>query len=164
MHAVWRTIRQLICSGFTDLLEERREARDSEESDGESNMEISSQQDENMDCARLQQRCLAFITGHTEWGRRFSNFIMFLIIANVLAVVLESVQYLEDAAGLTFWNAFEGISVGIFTIEYVVRLFSARQDPEHKYSRLFYATTFFGRPGTAIVFKVRMFVCLHACC
>ena len=55
-----------------------------------------------------------------------------LIILNVLAVILESVQAIHDAVGeLFFW--FEVISVAIFTVEYVLRIWSGVESTERLY-------------------------------
>ena len=55
-----------------------------------------------------------------------------LIILNVLAVILESVQSIHDAVGeLFFW--FEVLSVVIFTVEYVLRIWSGVESAERSY-------------------------------
>ena len=55
-----------------------------------------------------------------------------LIILNVLAVILESVQSIHDAVGkLFFW--FEVLSVAIFTVEYIFRIWSGVESTEQKY-------------------------------
>jgi len=57
-----------------------------------------------------------------------------LIILNVLAVVLESVQSIRDAVGeLFFW--FEALSVAIFTVEYVLRIWSGVESANRSYHR-----------------------------
>ena len=60
----------------------------------------------------------------TDW------FIIGLIALNVLAVMVETVEWVEAAYGAElFW--FEVFSVSIFTIEYVGRVWSAIDDPEY---------------------------------
>ncbi len=59
-------------------------------------------------------------------------FLITLISLNVLAVIIESVPGIyADYSGL--FNVFEAISVIIFTIEYVFRIYSATEHPENKF-------------------------------
>ncbi len=59
-------------------------------------------------------------------------FLITLISLNVLAVIIESVPGIyADYSG--FFNVFEAISVIIFTIEYVFRIYSATEHPENKF-------------------------------
>ena len=53
-----------------------------------------------------------------------------LIVLNVVAVVLESVEPIGRAFGSYFY-AFEVFSVAIFTVEYVLRLWSCTVDPRY---------------------------------
>lgn len=74
-------------------------------------------------------------------------FIFIVIIANVFAVVLESVprydKYIGNAPGNLF-DRFEMFSVMVFATEYLLRLFCAPKNREALYSSWVYATTFFG--------------------
>ena len=66
-----------------------------------------------------------------------------LIVANVLAVTAESVPRWNAAYGHLF-DVFESISIGIFTIEYLLRLWVAPEDPRYThpiFGRLRYALT-----------------------
>ncbi|HPD13817.1 MAG TPA: ion transporter [Planctomycetota bacterium] len=56
-------------------------------------------------------------------SRAFDIFILWLIAANVVALVLETVRPIHAAAPLLF-DGFEVLSVVAFTIEYVLRLWS----------------------------------------
>ena len=73
--------------------------------------------------------------------------ILFLIVTNVIAVVVETVpsvdRYVGNAPG-NFFDVFELVSVIVFASEYALRMFSVIKDREHLYSMWFYATTFFG--------------------
>jgi voltage-gated potassium channel len=60
-------------------------------------------------------------------SRLFDRAIVWLIIVNVVAVVLETVDWIGRDYGDALW-AFEVVSVAIFTAEYAVRLWVA---PEH---------------------------------
>lgn len=170
----------LICAGFTDLVEEQRAAKaeaGEEEEEDEDNMQIEdggesggSRQDRALagwtvagDDDTLMGKCYQFISGQTRSGRLFSHFILALIILNVLAVILESVESIERALGSKFWNTFEAVSVGIFTLEYLIRLWTAVCDPEHKFSRIYYATTFFGIIDFCAVFPFYLEQVLDAC-
>ena len=67
--------------------------------------------------------------GDVSWY--FDVFIIGLIILNVVAIILESVGSIRDAHG-TFFYRFELFSVFVFTIEYVLRIWTANLDPEYK--------------------------------
>lgn len=75
--------------------------------------------------------------GETKWDKTINAFIIFLIISNVIVVILETVPELHDKY-LTFFYYFDMISVIIFTIEYLLRVWSCDHDPR-------YSHTFFGR-------------------
>lgn len=78
--------------------------------------------------------------------RIFSKFIYWLIILNVTAIILESyVVFREDY--FDFFHAFEIFSVVIFTIEYILRLYTApiAFDKYRKtHSRWRFATSVYG--------------------
>ena len=75
--------------------------------------------------------------GQTRWDKVINGFIIVLIILNVIAVILETVQSIHDAYR-EFFRIFDLVSVVIFTIEYVLRVWSCNHDPRYKH-------TFFGR-------------------
>jgi voltage-gated potassium channel len=62
----------------------------------------------------------------------FDVFILLLIALNVVAVILQSVRSL-DARFAGFFSAFEVFSVGVFSLEYVARIWSCVEDA--RYSR-----------------------------
>jgi len=86
---------------------------------------------------------------HPELGEskadKFVNiFIITLIILNVLAVMIETVKGIHDKYE-TFFEYFDQVSVGIFAIEYILRVWSCTHDPRYKGSikgRLKYMLTF----------------------
>jgi voltage-gated potassium channel len=90
---------------------------------------------------------------HPELGEskadKFINiFIITLIILNVIAVMLETVKSIHDRYS-TFFEWFDRISVFIFTVEYVLRVWSCTHDPRYQGSvrgRLKYMLT----PGALI--------------
>jgi voltage-gated potassium channel len=61
----------------------------------------------------------------------FEFFLITIIILNIVAIILASVQdyYLEHKA---YFNAFEIFSVTFFTLEYVVRLYAIVENPHYK--------------------------------
>jgi voltage-gated potassium channel len=73
----------------------------------------------------------------------FDVFILLLIFANVATLMMETVPDLQERHGAAF-AAFETVSVAIFTLEYVLRLWSADQSPRFrgvKGGRMRYALT-----------------------
>lgn len=68
----------------------------------------------------------------TKWDKIINGFIIFLIIANVIVVILETVQPLHDKY-LTFFKYFDFISVLIFSIEYVLRVWSCTHNARYKH-------------------------------
>lgn len=72
----------------------------------------------------------------TPEGKRFDTILIILIIGSVIAVILETVSQFHKA----YWWIFFGLEwlfTLIFTVEYVLRLYSARNPVK-------YATSFFG--------------------
>lgn len=59
-------------------------------------------------------------------------FLIALIVFNVLAVVLESVEHLSIAHGPTF-HAFDVASVLVFSLEYLLRLWTAVEMDDHRF-------------------------------
>jgi voltage-gated potassium channel len=58
-------------------------------------------------------------------------FILLLIVLNVVAVILESVLSIENSLR-NFFYSFEVVSVAIFTIEYVLRVWCCVEDERYK--------------------------------
>ena len=59
-------------------------------------------------------------------NNQFDVFIYLLIIANIIAMILESHQFIKKRFGEIF-NIFELISILIFTLEYFYRIFLSYQ-------------------------------------
>jgi voltage-gated potassium channel len=72
--------------------------------------------------------------GNTRWDKIINVFLVVLILLNLLAVLLETESSIYGKYGIYF-DAFDTISVGIFSVEYLLRLWSANEDP--KYSHWF---------------------------
>ncbi len=77
-----------------------------------------------------------------ETGRIINVLLMLLIIANVTAVMLESVRSIE-AVYRTWFLWFEILSVAVFTVEYLARLWSVTESQQYRglRGRLRYALT-----------------------
>ena len=73
------------------------------------------------------------IVGDTKWDKIINIFIIVLIILNVTAVMLETVSTI-DAPLKKFFNDFDLFSVAIFSIEYILRVWSSNHDPKYKHS------------------------------
>lgn len=69
--------------------------------------------------------------GGTKWDKIVNSFIVILILLNVLAVILETVEplYIEYK---TLFDNFELISVAIFSIEYILRLWTITYKKEYQ--------------------------------
>jgi voltage-gated potassium channel len=79
--------------------------------------------------------------GH-PFARQLEKFVVWLIIANVLALLLERLPWYEQHQGL--FGLFDEISLYFFTLEYVLRLYAAGGDPRYqgkKFASLRFAKT-----------------------
>jgi voltage-gated potassium channel len=75
------------------------------------------------------------IVGETHWDKIINIFIITLIILNVTAVMLETVPSFHDTyEKQQFFHYFDLVSVIIFTIEYILRVWSSNHDPRYKHS------------------------------
>lgn len=77
---------------------------------------------------------------HTLWQRGGNIAINLLILANVLAVILESVSSLRDRYAAAF-DQFEAFSVLAFTLEYLLRVWTCVEQREYRhplFGRLLY--------------------------
>ena len=67
--------------------------------------------------------------GRDPAARTCDAFLLVLILANAVAMALESEQHLADAYGPYFF-AFEAFSVAVFTVEYGLRVWVSREHPK----------------------------------
>jgi voltage-gated potassium channel len=82
--------------------------------------------------------------GATKWDKILNGFIISLIIMNVAAVMLETVPSIHEPYA-EFFRIFDLVSVIIFTVEYVFRVWSSNHDPRYAHSfrgRLKYMLSF----------------------
>lgn len=74
------------------------------------------------------------IVGDSRWDKVINSFIIILIILNVTAVMLETVPSFHDSRGeQQFFHYFDLFSVIIFTIEYVLRVWSSNHEEKYKH-------------------------------
>ncbi len=66
--------------------------------------------------------------GSNTSARYFDDFMVVLILFNVLAVILESVPSIQRACATAF-SVFDVVSVAIFTVEYALRLWASIEIP-----------------------------------
>ena len=70
--------------------------------------------------------------GNSVWDRLFNLFIILLILLNITAVMLETVQPVYEA-NASFFYTFDLVSIIIFTLEYVLRIWSCTVDERFKH-------------------------------
>lgn len=71
--------------------------------------------------------------GESKWDKILNGFIIVLIILNVIVVVLETVHTIYEQYQQFFYY-FDLISVIIFSIEYVLRVWSCNHDPKYSHN------------------------------
>jgi voltage-gated potassium channel len=75
------------------------------------------------------------IIGDSHWDKILNVFIIILIVLNVVAVMLETVpSFQATLSERKFFHYFDLVSVIIFTIEYIMRVWSSNYDPRYKHS------------------------------
>ena len=82
----------------------------------------------------LRGRTYHFLNASTSAGgaaRVFNIFIIALILLNITAMILESVKSIHEFMPGFFWW-FECFSVAIFSVEYVLRLWSSVEEPKYR--------------------------------
>ncbi len=73
------------------------------------------------------------IVGDRNWDKIINVFIIVLIILNVFAVMIETVpRFNDESHERKFFRYFDLISVIIFTIEYVLRVWSSNHEEKYK--------------------------------
>jgi voltage-gated potassium channel len=74
------------------------------------------------------------IVGDKNWDKLINVFIIILIILNIIAVMLETVASFHDEPNeVRFFKYFDRISVYIFSIEYVLRVWSSNHEEKYKH-------------------------------
>jgi voltage-gated potassium channel len=73
------------------------------------------------------------IVGDKRWDKIINIFIVALIILNVMAVMLETMPSIgKNPDAMRFFHYFDLVSVIIFTIEYVLRVWSSNHEEKYK--------------------------------
>jgi len=80
---------------------------------------------------RRTREIMARLTPGDTASKVFDIFIVTLILLNVASMILESVASIQ-AAMPRWFTVFEYISVAIFSLEYVLRVWSCVEEPEYK--------------------------------
>jgi voltage-gated potassium channel len=70
----------------------------------------------------------------TPASRAIELLLIILIFLNIVAILLESIHEI-NAEYYTFFEALEKFSVSVFTIEYVLRIWTSVENPRYGYSR-----------------------------
>ena len=87
-----------------------------------------------------------------EYGGRlhdyFDTFIMVWVVVSVVAVILESVASINYILNLEF-IVLDTIAVGVFTLEYLLRIYTVVETTEHKHA--FFGRFKYARSGNAII-------------
>ncbi len=73
------------------------------------------------------------IVGDKHWDKIINIFIIILIVLNVLAVMMETVTSFHQRF-YWFFHYFDMVSVIIFTIEYVLRVWSSNHEEKYRHS------------------------------
>lgn len=71
------------------------------------------------------------IVGEKNWDKVINIFIISLIILNVIAVILETVPSLHEEYA-DFFHYFDLVSVIIFTVEYILRVWSSNHEEKYR--------------------------------
>lgn len=90
--------------------------------------------------------------GSGTWAQFFDDAMVVLIVLNVLAVILESVPSIHDPMAFEFF-VFDVVSVGIFTVEYALRIWASIEIPAVRQKGAFFGRLMFAsRPSQIIDF------------
>ncbi len=74
------------------------------------------------------------VLGNERWDKFINIFIIILIVLNVIAVMLETVPgYHDEEMEQRLFYYFDLFSVIVFTIEYLLRLWSSNHDPKYRH-------------------------------
>ena len=154
----------LVASGFLEIVQSKTKKKQGVGRAGDDWYEVRLRELENVDpppsrfgptVDKWQFAVDEWLNGKEENGKTTYStpakvsrvFVFLVIIFNVVAVILESIPFIDKKVGNqpgNFFDVFEAFSVFVFLIEYLARLFCAPKNREALYSTFIYATTFFG--------------------
>jgi len=80
----------------------------------------------------------------------FDIFLVVLIVANLAAAMLDSIPSIDDAYG-SWFDLFEAVSIAIFSVEYVLRIWSAIENPRFRESGPFWGRVRFALQPIALI-------------
>lgn len=95
-------------------------------------------------------------------GCCFKNSMITLILLNIVAVLVESDPYAKSYFGGAAFDRFELVSVLIFTLEYVARIWTANLNSHYWYSRSKYILSFYGMADVIAILPFYLEVVLLA--
>ena len=120
----------IIGNGLEDVIEARRAGQEQEQQVVERAMTVGFEASE--DTAR--GRWYNFLHAHSSsQAKAFDNFINILVVLTAFSFVLDTLANLPAHFHIIL-DSFELISVSIFTVEYIFRVYAVKEDP--KYNRL----------------------------
>lgn len=74
------------------------------------------------------------IVGDKRWDKIINIFIVVLIVLNVIAVIIETLPAIEQSKTATlYFHYFDVVSVIIFSLEYVLRVWSSNHEEKYKH-------------------------------
>jgi len=91
----------------------------------------------------IAKMCL-WKNGKSQSAALFHTTAAWLVFLNVLAVVLESVPFIENGLPHAVWQTFEAVSVIFFSVEYLLNILTAVYDPIYNFNRWNFASSFVG--------------------
>ena len=107
---------------------------------------------QQLNAGRTFRQKLHALIWPSEYGGRLheyvDTFIMTWVVLSVVAVVLESVASIHYILNLEF-IILDTIAVAIFTLEYLLRIYTVVESPEHKHA--FFGRFKYARSGSAVV-------------
>uniref|UniRef100_A0A7S1VPC1 Ion transport domain-containing protein n=1 Tax=Grammatophora oceanica TaxID=210454 RepID=A0A7S1VPC1_9STRA len=124
----------IIGNGFEDLIERRR-AAEAEATNGdddgprrETHITEGFVADASTTAGSIYNFMFARTTQAAEY---FDDFINFLVVGAALTFMLDTVSEIESGAAHVAFDIFELFAVTIFTVEYILRIYSIKQDPKY---------------------------------
>ena len=107
---------------------------------------------QQLNAGRSFRQTLHALIWPSEYGGRlheyFDTFIMVWVVVSVIAVVLESVGSINYILNLEF-IILDTIAVAVFTLEYLLRIYTVVESPEHKHA--FFGRFKYARSGSALI-------------
>ncbi|KAG5180071.1 hypothetical protein JKP88DRAFT_324581 [Tribonema minus] len=160
----------LVAAGFSDWVEDQQEKIEEEAkeaAEGEAQLQVGQLQvegggssaplgaalDPEIDHTTPRHRVYVFVEGLSPLGRKFNIAIIALILITIFQTIFMTVDSIcpsdqhcmGDSMGLGIFDLMEMFAVAVFTIEYILRLYSAPELPQYRgrsWPRLQYVASF----------------------